>query len=483
VKSVSHSEAESGKTNVRGNEVAAAEYELIVVGGGAAGLAAAVSYVEHTRDAGREPRVVVLETAPRDERGGATRWTTARFRAREDLTLDPFFVGRMQELSGGLADADYCRRLESEVPATLRFLEAHGVELMHYGPPVAMRVTHEVTPNGGGAAIVEALAGCIEGEPGVDYLYETTAERLVVGDDGGITGVVVRSSDGRTRTLTASALILACGGFEGNREMLTRYAGSNAVDLPLLAPGLKFNQGAGIRMAMDAGAATSGQFDMLHSELVDTRTDRADAVVYAHPYGIVVNQHGQRFWDEGQGTFEDTFEQIAFEVWRHQGQSAFFIGDQTITSFPGVMVLFDTDKPAIEAGTIEQLAVLLGLEPDALRATIDDYNAAVQPGEFDPNTLDGKATDGLSPDKSNWAYPLTQPPFIAYPLTAAICFTYGGLKTDSEARVLAANGAPIPGLYAAGEIVGVYYHAYPAGTSVLRSLTFGRIAGTHAATR
>lgn len=229
-------------------------YELIIVGGGAAGLAAAVSYVEATEAAGGTVNVAVVETAPRDQRGGATRWTTARFRAQEDLTLDPFFVGRMQELSNGLADQEYCRRLEAETPTTLQFLLDHGVELVHYGPPVAMRVTHEVTPNGGGAAIVEALASAVEGRSGVDYLYDTTAERLVVADDGSVCGVVVRDSDGRTRTLSGSSVLLACGGFEGNREMLTRYAGDNAVDLPLLAPGLRFNQGAGIRMAMDAGA-------------------------------------------------------------------------------------------------------------------------------------------------------------------------------------------------------------------------------------
>jgi tricarballylate dehydrogenase len=457
------------------------EFELIIVGGGAAGLAAAVSYIERSRQLGRMPRLALLETAPRAERGGATRWTTARFRALEDLSLDPFFVGRMQELSGGLADAEYCRRLEAETPATLRFLQAHGVELVHYGPPVAMRVTHEVTPNGGGAAIVEALAKHLEDEPGVHYLYETTAERLVIEDGGSVAGVVVRGTDGRTRTLAAGSVLLACGGFEGNREMLTRYAGANAVDLPLLAPGLRYNQGAGIKMAVEAGAATAGQFDMIHTELVDTRTDRADAVIYAHPYGIVVNGNARRFWDEGQGTFEDTFEHIAFEVWKNQRQTAFYIGDQTVTQHPGVMVLFDTDKPAVTADTVEQLAALLGLEPADLRATVDEYNAAVQPGEFNPNVFDGKTTQGLSPDKTNWAFPLVNPPYFAYPLTAAVCFTYGGLRADSEARVLAANGAPIPGLYAAGEIVGLFYHSYPAGTSVLRSLTFGRIAGTNAA--
>lgn len=456
-------------------------YELVVVGHGAAGLSAALSYVEACRRGARQPSVAVLEVAPEAERGGATRWTTARFRARADLTLDPHFVARMQEVSGGHADADYCRRLEAEAPGALAFLSDHGVELIHYGPPVAMRVDHEVTPKGGGAAIVDRLHAALAADGAARFHYETAAERLVVTDDGAVCGVAVRGADGRTRTIDAKAVVLACGGFEGNPEMLTRYVGPGAVDLPLLAPGLRHNQGAGIRMAAAIGAATAGQFDMLHTELVDVRTDRPDAVIYAHPYGIVVNAAGGRFWDEGQGTFEDTFELIAFEVFRNQGQRAFFIADQTIVSHEGVMLLFDTDRPAVEAGTIGELAGMLGIEPAALERTVDEYNAAVQPGAFDPHVCDGKHTTGLRPDKSNWAYPLVQPPFLAYPLTAAVCFTFGGLRTDAEARVLAANGAPIPGLYAAGEIVGAYYHTYPVGTSVLRSLAFGRVAGERVA--
>jgi tricarballylate dehydrogenase len=146
------------------------------------------------------------------------------------------------------------------------------------------------------------------------------------------------------------------------------------------------------------------------------------------------------------------------------------------------MVLFDTDQPAIEGDTIEELALQLGIEPEALARTVTDYNtAAVDPAPFDPRSRDGKATEGLVPPKSNWAYPLVNGPFFAYPLTAAICFTYGGIRTDDAARVVSDNGTVIPGLYAAGEIVGLFYHEYPVGTSVFRSLTFGRLAGTHAA--
>jgi tricarballylate dehydrogenase len=387
----------------------------------------------------------------------------------------------MARVSKGLSDLDHCRTLEAEVPASLRLLEEHGVKLLHYGPPVAMGVEHEVTPDGGGRSIVEALAKAVEATDGIEFFYRTEALRLSLSGEGRIDGITVRGADGLQRVMHAPSVVLACGGFEGNKEMLTRYLGSNACDIPLLAPGLAYNQGAGIRMAMEIGAGTAGQFDMMHAELVDRRTTKPDAVCYAHPFGIVVNGDAQRFYDEGQGTFEETFELIAFEVWRNQKQQAFFIADQTITAHPGVMVLIDTDKPAVEAQTIPDLAKLLGLDAQALGETVDAYNAAVGPGSFDPNRRDGKATRGLSPDKTNWAYRLEKPPFFAYPLIAAICFTYGGIRTDTQARVLSGNGTVIPGLYAAGEIVGLFYHEYPAGTSVLRALSFGRIAGGHAA--
>ena len=145
------------------------------------------------------------------------------------------------------------------------------------------------------------------------------------------------------------------------------------------------------------------------------------------------------------------------------------------------MVLFDSDKPPLEAPTLPELAKPLGLDPDRLVRTVAEYNSAIGPGEFDPQRRDGKRTRGLHPDKSNWAYPIEKPPYFAYPMTSAICFTYGGIRTDTDARVVTGNGVPLPGLYAAGEIVGLFYHEYPAGTSVLRSLTFGRIAGAHAA--
>jgi tricarballylate dehydrogenase len=265
--------------------------------------------------------------------------------------------------------------------------------------------------------------------------------------------------------------------------MLTQYLGPNACDLPVIAPGPGNNRGEGIRMAIEIGADTAGQFDMFHGEPVDPRATKPDPVIYPYPYGIVVNGRAQRFFDEGRNSFDSTFEQLGYEIWRNQGQSAFFIGDETETTLAveHVTDVIFTDQPPVTAGTIAELAVALGLDPASLEQTVAAYNAAIGPGEYNPYVFDGKSTVGLAPPKSNWAFPLDSPPYFAYPLTCAITFTFGGIRTDSSARVVSAAGTPIPGLYAAGEVTGLYYHEYPAGTSVLRAVTFGRIAGAHAA--
>jgi tricarballylate dehydrogenase len=470
---------------VTATDQAKAGYDLVVVGCGAAGLSAAVSYSAAARKQGRAARIAVLECASREERGGATRWTSSWFRITADRRLDPAFIGTMERVSNGLADLDYCRTLESEVTATLSFLEENGVELIYFQQPFPNRNTGGGLgmPARGGVGLVDGLAAVVDRTPGAEILYATEAVRLSASDDGRVDGVIVRGRDGLLRKLAARAVVIAAGGFEGNAEMLTRYLGERACDLPLIAPTIRNNRGDGLRMAMELGADTAGQFDMFHGEPVDVRSKKPDAVVYAFPYGIVVNQHAQRFFDEGKDSFDSTFEEIAFEIWRNQGQKAFFIGDQTTLGIEHVDKIILTDQPPITAATLAELAARLGLDPAALERTVAAYNAAIDPGTFNPHIRDGRSARGIHPPKSNWAFPLESPPFIAYPLTCAITFTFGGIRTDTMARVVTPAGVPIPGLYAAGEVTGLYYHHYPAGTSVLRSATFGRIAGAHAASQ
>jgi succinate dehydrogenase/fumarate reductase flavoprotein subunit len=457
------------------------DYDLIVVGSGHAGSSATLSFLETAEQGGRSGSVAMLEAGKKDERPGASRWTMAYLRLRRDRRLSREWVKRVESGSKGLADLEYCRVFEDEVPATVDFLEEHGVELIGYDEEnVCIEFDEQffLCPNGGGLAIVNALLGHIEEYDNAEVHFETEAVRLTMSEEGRVNGVVVRKPDGLLRAMTADAVVLSCGGFEGNPEMLTQYVGENAVDLPLIAPGLSYNRGAGIRMAMEIGAGTAGQFDMIHAELCDTRTTKPDAVVWGHTYGIVVNEECKRFYDEGWDTLFGCFELIAYETWRHQNQKAYFVTDKTIMDrFRGSWVYETTDVPPEEGATIGELATNLGLDPDRLEMTVREFNAACEPGEWDPTRLDGKRTHGVEPPKSNWANPIETPPFYGFPMTANITFTYGGLKVDTQARVLSTNDVPIPGLYAAGEITGLFYHRYPGGTSVLRSLAFGRIAG------
>jgi tricarballylate dehydrogenase len=460
------------------------EFDFVVVGCGVAGLSAAVSFGRARVASGTMPRIALLEVAPRDERGGASAWTMAGLRATRAQGLEPSWIGMVEEASKGLVDLDYCRRYVAEVPKTFDFLDSEKIELHEYSAALdwsEISVGSNL-PNGGGRAIVDRLSAALEEELGGTIFYQTELVRLLQDKSGRVGGVVARGPDGYLTEFRAPKTVLACGGFEGNPEMLTQYMGKVAVDLKLIAPGVAFNRGAGIKAAMEIGAGTSGQFDWMHAELIDSRSTRADAVIYPHNYGILVNEESKRFHDEGIGPHLDYQEVLAREIWLNQNQTAFFIADNHIRGNATIEARFDTDHPPIVADTIADLADQLGLDPEQLEKTIADYNAATSEDvPFDPDRIDGKATEGLVPPKSNWAYPLNQGPYFAYPVSAAIVFTCGGLKVNADSQVVTANGVVIPGLYAAGEITGLYYHQYQAGTSVLRGLTFGRVAGEHAA--
>ncbi|MEE1824750.1 FAD-binding protein [Streptomyces sp. BE20] len=471
-----------------GTSTPAPAYDLIVVGFGAAGLSAALSFAEATDGRDRPARIAILERSGKEDRGGATRWTGAFLRIDQQRRLDTDWAEHVHRVSGGLADLDYCRTVERDTPGTLAFVEKHGVEIAFQDFPLPHTFAAGVpsmvppaSPRGGGAAIVEHLGAALEADPRVDIRYLTEALRLSTDEDGVVDGVVVRGPDGLTRTLAGRAVVLACGGFEGNPEMLTRYVGQNACDLPLIAPGIAANRGDALRMALELGADTAGQFDGIHAEPVDTRTDKADAVLYGFAAGIFVNGRLERFFDEGRDTWDNTFEHVGYEIWKNQDQEAYWIADAKTLAIPGIAGSLLTDVPPEQADTLAGLAAKLGIDAEGLEKTVAGFNAAVSPGEFDPTRLDGKHTVGLTPAKSNWATPLDTAPFIGIPVTAAICFTYGGVRTDLDGRVVTPSGTAIPGLYAAGEATGLFYHAYPPATSVLRSLVFGRRAAHHVA--
>jgi tricarballylate dehydrogenase len=387
----------------------------------------------------------------------------------------------MIELSEGKTDEAIVNRLAALAQPTMQWLNDNGVATKSDITYFLTSKGPRLMPDGGGAAIVETFAARVE-ELGGMIEYDTTAKDLITDEAGGVVGVEALDSTGQSRRLLARTVVLACGGFEGNPELLAKYLGDRGRELSPIAPGGRSNQGEGLEMAIRAGASTDGQFDRFHGEPVDPRARHAEALVMVYPYGILVDHEARRFVDEGSDTPDNTFEAIAYRIWRDADQYAYLIADQRLMRHDIARAVL-TDRAPITAATIDELAKRLDMDPEALNVTIARYNEAAVPGPLDVTSLDGVATQGLEPPKSNWARPIDEPPYVAWPVTCAITFTFGGVKTDAHARVLDSADKPIPGLYAVGEVTGIYHHKYPGATSVLRALVFGRVAGRTAAVR
>jgi tricarballylate dehydrogenase len=454
---------------------------LVVVGHGAAGLAAALSAAEQARSRGLRIEITLLEKSHEAEAGGNTRWSPSYMRLDAPDRLAPGFEDDMQQSSGGLADAGYFRTLAENAVETIGWLGTHGVEFVtpvYYlsaGPA-------RIQPVGGGNAIVEKLVGAAQ-SAGVKVLYETAMTGLVMAEGYRVRAVEMQSCHGVTTTLRADAVILASGGFQGNAAMMRTYFGPGAENLKLISPGTCFDTGDGIRMAMDQGASASGDWNGMHIEPVDPRSQNSAPVVLVYPYGIVVDQDGRRFFDEGGGLVHETWEIFSRDIhFARKNSIAYAILDSRLFDIEGYQRAIRSEVPPYQAETLEGLAARIGIPARHLRETVDTFNAAANGNiaRFDAARCDGlKAADTLDPPKSNWARAITKPPYLAYPLVGAIAYTFGGLATNEKAEVLGER-RPMPGLYAAGEITGHFYGTAPNAVSVLRALVFGKIAGREA---
>ena len=315
--------------------------------------------------------------------------------------------------------------------------------------------------------------------------YETKASKLITGSTGEVVGLEIRDSGGY-REIECGSVVLACGGFEANAEMRARYLGPGW-ELAKVR-GTRFNTGDGIRMALDIGAQSFGHWSGCHAVAWDINApptgDRNIADLFqkhSYPFGIVVNVNGERFVDEGADFRNYTYAKYGREILFQTQRAAFQIFDQSAKH-----LLRDEyhipQVSKVESNTIEGLADGLGVDREGLAHTVREFNAAVQPGPFNPTELDGKSTVGIDPPKSNWALPIDSPPYLGYAVTCGITFTFGGLKIDESCRVLDTEDKPIPGLYAAGELVGgLFYHNYSGGSGLMAGSVFGKMAGESAA--
>jgi len=486
--------------------------EVVVVGGGNAALCAALAAAEHGAS------VLVLERAPENEAGGNSRFTAGAFRSvydgvddlralMPDLTdeevansdfgayrQEKFFddMGRVTEYR---TDPDLCEVLIKRSKDTLLWMRDKGVRFAPIWGRQAYRIGGRfkfwggltIEASGGGPGLVDALTR-IARKDGVVIAYGARALSLIADDDG-VKGVRVKHN-GRTVEVKAKAVVLAAGGFQANVEMRTRYLG------PLweLAKvrGTRFNTGEGIRMALEIGAMPTGNWSGAHAVGWDRNAPEfGDLTVgdnfqkHSYPLGIMINALGERFVDEGADFRNYTYAKYGRVILMQPGQFAWQVFDRKV-----IPMLRDEYRikqvTKARADTLEELTNKLA-DVDAAKAleTIRTYNKAVMTEvPFDPNVKDGCGTRGLTIPKSNWANTIDEPPFEAYAVTCGITFTFGGLKIDTSARVIDVEGAPIPGLFAAGELVGgIFYFNYPGGTGLMNGAVFGRIAGASAGRR
>lgn len=452
--------------------------KLVVIGHGAAGLAAALAAAEAARDRRLPIEITVLEKSPQAEAGGNTRWSPSYMRMAAVDRVASEFERDMQTASDGRADQLYFRTLAEHAPGTIAWLQRKGIEFstpiyyLSVGPP-------RIQPNGGGRAIVERLSEAAR-EANVQILYDCPATHAAFADRR---LYILKTAGARgDQIIEADAIILASGGFQGNAEMMRAHFGPTASTMKLISPGTSFDTGDGIRLGQVLGASLSGDWNGMHAEPVDPRSRQSAPVVLVYPYGIVVDRNGQRFFDEGSGLVHETWEAFARDIhFSRPGSIAYGILDSHLFEIEGFERAIRSEIPPYQAATLDALAAMIGVPADSLKQTVEAFNAAATGDltRFDATRCDGLATNGVMPPKSNWARPITKAPFVAFPLVGAIAYTFGGIATNEKAEVRGRAGI-IPGLYAAGEVTGQFYGTAPNAVAMLRATVFGTIAGREA---
>lgn len=489
--------------------------DVVVVGMGNAAQAAAVA----AHDAGA--KVLVLEKAPIEKRGGNSYWTqSAQFRfvhkgvedvrklvtgLTEDellkLEIPPYtkddFYGDIMRVTQGRALPELAELLVNESNPTVYWMKEQGIQwdlLRTAAERVGDRLAwhhgaNVINAMGGGAGLVPMWAAVLE-RKGIENLYGAAATRLLTNEKGAVAGLVVQDENGFSE-IRCKAVILGCGGFEANPAMRAQYLGVGW-DL-VRVRGTRYNTGDGITMALEIGAQPFGHWSSSHSTPIDADAGDYEAGFldpvtrknmshrYGWTLGIMVDTEGQRFVDEGEDFSTYTYAKFGAEIQKQPGGIVYQIYDaKTTPLLPQVQYAGATP---IIAQSIEELAQKLDINAEGLLKTVEEFNRGVREDRgFNHLIRDGKGTIGVYPPKSNWAQKLDAPPFTAYAAACGITFTYGGLKINARCQVINRLDQPIRGLYACGEIAaGFFYYNYPGGSGLMRGAVSGRVAGTNAA--
>jgi tricarballylate dehydrogenase len=484
----------------------AGPYDVIVVGAGNAALCAALSAQE------QGARVLVLEKASEEERGGNSTFTAGGFRfvhdGVEDLRTDVLvdlsdaearsmhippwtaetYMDDLMRVTENLSEPELADLLVNRSRETVVWMREKGVRWI----PMLKRQSYlvnginvffggmAVEAVGGGWGLVDFLFKAAE-RNGIAVRYNTGLRRLIQNRKGDVTGVTVFGQDGY-EDIQARSVVLACGGFEADPEMRVRYYGPGW-ELAKVR-GTRHNTGDGIKAALEIGAAAFGGWSTCHAVQWDISSPPfGDRVVldnyqkHSYPIGLIVNANGERFVDEGADFRNHTYAKYGREVMKQPQRMAVQIFDKkTIDMTRDEYRIRQVTKA--QANTLEELAQQLEINVEGFVRTVKAFNAACQLGEYNPSILDGKCTKGITPPKSNWALPIDEPPYSGFVVTCGITFSFGGLKITTNGEVEDTTGRVIPGLFAAGELVGgIFYQNYLGGAGLASGSVFGRLAG------
>lgn len=457
----------------------ARHWDVVVVGGGNAALVAALSAT------GPSTRVLVLERAPAPMRGGNSRHTRnirCVHQEGDAFYLDAYRYDEFWEDLCNVGTGPSNEKLavltvaQSElVPA---WMSDQGVKwqaplngTLHLGRTNRFFL-------GGGKALLNSYYRAAQAR-GVTVVYDAFVEELEV--EGEVCRSLIVAVAGVRTRITAESVVCASGGYEANIEWLARYWGEAARNY--IIRGTPYNDGNLLQVLYDLGADSAGEKQGFHAVAVDVRSPRFDGGIATRldciPFGIVVNRHGRRFYDEGEEFWPKRYAIWGRNIARQDDQIAYALWDSKVAkSFLPPMF------PPATGDTLEEVAGDLALPADVVVSEVESFNRAIRPGRrFDPEVLDGCCTEGLAVPKSNWAQPIDCPPYYGIAMRPGITFTYRGVAVDDSARVRFLDGTSAANLFAAGEIMSgnILSSGYLAGFGMTIGTVWGRIAGVSAA--
>ena len=453
-------------------------WDVAVIGGGNAALCAAMTAAE----AGA--RVIILETAPKPYRGGNSRHTR-NFRCMHHGPLGPLvdsyteeeYLADLMKVTDGKTDVALARLAIRSSEECLPWMQDHGVR---FQPSLSGTLSLARTNAfflGGGKGLVNAYYRTAD-RLGVHVEYEAAVTHLEM--DGDRIAHIDYTQDGQTRRIIPKSVVVASGGFQADTDWLARAWGPAAKNF--LIRGTPYNRGIVLADLLDQGVEQVGDPKQCHAVAIDGRAPKYEGGSVTRldcvPFSLVVNKNAERVYDEGEDVWPKRYAIWGRLVAAQPDQVGYVIIDAK-----SLELFMPSVFPPIKADTLEGLAGQMGLPPDRLRATVDDFNAACgDTSGFHPTELDGVSTTGITPPKTNWARPISEPPFYGYSLRTGVTFTYLGLKVDENAQCSVGN-QPITNLWAAGETMAgsILGQGYLAGFGMTIGTVFGRIAGKEAA--